>query len=158
VLTPELLSLYRADSASFCPFLAVFATNFSVARSPLPGITADEAESHALTLLNCRLENSSLPLHEGTILAIALMANLEVCKRALYRYYKFPLFTIADVATRNVTAIAIADLHWLHWYGLQQAIEAKGGIKRIVLSREICATLSWQVKFFWSIVVSISCI
>lgn len=78
MLCPELISLYRADSASFCSFLAVIATHFSVVTSQRPGISSDEAEGHALRLLNNRLENRPLLLHSGTILGIALIANLEV--------------------------------------------------------------------------------
>jgi hypothetical protein len=46
--------------------------------SPHADVRADEAESQALQLLNGRLESSSLALQEGTFLAIALIANLEV--------------------------------------------------------------------------------
>jgi hypothetical protein len=46
--------------------------------SPHADVRADEAEGQALQLLNGRLESSSLALQEGTFLAIALIANLEV--------------------------------------------------------------------------------
>ena len=76
-----MLTHYRSDAASFSAFLAVMSTGLAAAGSQQPELNADEPENHALNLLSSRLANKSVPLRGGTILAIALIANLEVSQR-----------------------------------------------------------------------------
>lgn len=63
--------------------LAVMSTGLAAEGVPKPEINADEPENRALNLLSSRLGNKSIALSGGTILAIALIANLEVSQRNL---------------------------------------------------------------------------
>lgn len=74
----ELLDLYRGDPVSFHALLALVAMH-RTNKQGLSG-TADpaEIEGQALVMLRTRMEEESGAQRNGTILAIALMANLEV--------------------------------------------------------------------------------
>lgn len=80
ILSPELLSLYRGDPAAFASFLAVVSQGFSMVTAGRPGISVDVAEGQAIRLVNSRIGHSSQNFNSSTLLAISLIANLEVSR------------------------------------------------------------------------------
>ena len=78
-LTYELLPSYREDKASFAAFLGLVSVQYAAEKTDINTISSDVFEGHTLNLVKRRMTDRFQAVQPGTLLAIALMANIEVC-------------------------------------------------------------------------------
>lgn len=117
-ITQSWLQCFRTSEASFNAFLAVSSFRFSHERGVKPLADAAEKEIQALQAIAKQIDVSPATPTAGTMLAVALLANLQ--------------------EYRGETTVAIR-----HWRGLKSMVEVGGGVRRLRIWEELHNFLFW---------------
>lgn len=117
-ITQSWLQCFRTSEASFNAFLALSSMRFSHERGVKPLVDAPEKEIRALQAIAKQIDASPTTPTAGTMLAVALLANLQ--------------------EYRGETTVAAR-----HWKGLKSMVEVGGGVHRLRLWEELHNFLFW---------------
>ncbi|KEF57991.1 uncharacterized protein A1O9_05914, partial [Exophiala aquamarina CBS 119918] len=117
-ITPVWLQCFKTSEASYNAFLAASSFRFSVERGVQPLADAPEREIRALQAIAKQIELSPTTPTAGTMLAVALLMNLQ--------------------EYRGETSLAVR-----HWKGLQSMVEVSGGLHCLRIWAELHNFLFW---------------
>lgn len=117
----ELLPLYRSDSASYRAILACAARHREVSEGSGDGIHSIQFITEALEIVQHRVREPQLRQSDGTVMAIALLASVEVRSSGLFREFGLMMQETwgEDYAAR------------IHWRGLKAIIDERGGLSTL---------------------------
>ena len=115
-LSRELLPLYREDIVSFQVLLAFAAVHRAVMQGQRSTTEPAAAEGYALQTLKANIDHSEGAQSNGTILGVAVMANLEECR-----------------GNNSVARV--------HWNALKQMIRERGGLRVLREHRKLHSAL-----------------
>ena len=74
----ELIPLYRRDSASFSAMLVFVAKHMADLQGQIEPVTAAGHRGRALEIMGNRLQSVHTPPSDGTMLAAAILASIDV--------------------------------------------------------------------------------
>lgn len=111
--------MYWQDTAPFKAFLTHAATLYTLETGLLPPVTADQLMCDALQEVNKCLSNPAKQHANGTLLAVAILANVEEGRQ------------------RHGAAN-------LHWKGLKQLLNVRGSLIRVCTQRDLHTMLLWR--------------
>ena len=77
-LSHDLLPLYRSDTASFRALLAFAAMLLDIEQGHTQSLQLAQLEGQAIATIQARIERGLAPQVNGTMMAVAIMAQLEV--------------------------------------------------------------------------------